>query len=114
MLLAVVPLADARGAIAPFVQRLRHRDLGRFHRLPIVRDAMASRAQRPAPREQSRARRGAKRVHIEPIKPHALRAQLVDVRRLQMRVAVDGEVAVALVIGDDEEDVGFGLGGVKC
>jgi hypothetical protein len=33
-------------------------------------------------------------------------AELVYVRRLKVRVAVDGEVAVALIIGDDEEDVG--------
>ena len=44
---------------------------------------------------------------MEPIKPHALCTQLVDVRRLQMCVAVNGEVAVALVIGDDEKDVGL-------
>ena len=36
---------------------------------------------------------------------HALGMQPVEVRRLQDRIAVAGEVAVALVVGEDEDDV---------
>jgi hypothetical protein len=33
--------------------------------------------------------------------------QLVEMRRLEHRVAVAGQVAVSLVIGDHQDDVGF-------
>ena len=48
ILLAVMPFPYVSGTISACVQRLRHRDLGRLHRLPIVRDTMATRTQRPA------------------------------------------------------------------
>ena len=36
---------------------------------------------------------------------HPLGVQSVEVRRLQHRVAVGGHVAVALIVGEDEDDV---------
>ena len=47
---AVVPLADALRSIAHRMQRLGDRQLGGAHRLAIVGDPMAARAQRPTPR----------------------------------------------------------------
>ena len=43
------------------------------------------------------------------IEPHGFSRQLVEVRGFHDRVAVNGEIAIALVIGDDEDDVGFVL-----
>ena len=38
-------------------------------------------------------------------KPHTLRMQLVEMRRLEHRIPVTRQVAVALVIRDDENDI---------
>ena len=50
ILLAIVPFADARRSIARRMQRLGDRHLCGAHRLAIVGDPMAARAQRPTPR----------------------------------------------------------------
>ena len=54
------------------------------------------------------ARRRAHRRDVEVGEPDALVVQPVEVRRLQHRIAVAGQLAVALVVGDDDEDVGLG------
>jgi hypothetical protein len=38
---------------------------------------------------------------------HAFRVEGVEVRRLDDRIAVGGDFAVALVVGDDQDDTGI-------
>ena len=67
---------------------------------------------------QRRARRLAVRAAgVAAGEPHPLRRQAVDVRRLVILAAVTGDVGVAEVVGEDEDDVGFArrVGGVdRC
>jgi hypothetical protein len=43
---------------------------------------------------------------MEILEAHRLGAQAVEVRRLEDRVAVGRDVAIALVVGQEEDDVG--------
>ena len=43
---------------------------------------------------------------VEVREAHAFVVEAIHVRRLEQRVPVRGDVAVALVVGEDEQDVG--------
>src|SRR5262249_54812681 len=43
---------------------------------------------------------------VEVGKANALAVELIEVRRLQHRIAVAGQIAIALVIGEKNDDVG--------
>ncbi len=47
-------------------------------------------------------------------KPRAVFVELIEVRCLDDRIAVTGEVAVALIIGDDQNDVRPAAGKFRC
>src|SRR5262245_52120846 len=49
---------------------------------------------------------GTGRADMEIREPHAFRVQPVEVGGLQHRMAVGGDVTVALVVGENENDVG--------
>jgi len=93
-----------------------------FLRLGLGAFLRAGALRRPAPhagckRVESRhdrsARRGAERVDAEAREARALAADRVEVRRLEVGFPEAGGVAVPLVVGDDEDDVGarHGSGG---
>ena len=46
----------------------------------------------------------------ERLEPHALPGEPIQVRRPDLRIAVESQVAVALIVGHDQEDIGPGLG----
>jgi hypothetical protein len=58
-----------------------------------------------APGEELRTRRSADGTDEEPFKPRAIVGNRVDVRRREIRVAVDTEIAPTLIIGEDDDEV---------
>ena len=105
-----MPLAAMAGRVARALEQSRQRDLARAQ----VRDTalgdpgVDAVSKRRAPREQRRARRtadGAGGVTLR--QPHALLRERVEVRRLDDRMAVAREVAVAEVVGEEEDEVGL-------
>jgi hypothetical protein len=58
------------------------------------------------PGEEFRPRRRADRADVEAIEQRAGSGQGIDVRRSQVRVAVNAEIAPALIVGEDDDDVG--------
>ena len=63
-------------------------------------------AKRIAARHQRRPRRGAERRRaVELRQPRPFGRHAVEVRRFELRMAVAAEVAVAEVVGQDEDDV---------
>ena len=109
-LFAVVPFAEAGGAIAAGTQRLGQGHLVPPHRLPVVRHAPHAASQRAAARQQSRSCGRTERIDVEPLELHAGLGQRVDVGRLQIGIAVEAEIAVALIVRHDQQDVGFSRG----
>jgi len=61
----------------------------------------------PVTGEQSAAGRRAGGSDVVVVEGDGLGVELVDVGSLDPGVAIAGEVAVALVVGDDEDDVGL-------
>ncbi len=116
-----MPLAHQGGGVAA---RLEQRDDGRLvrgqphlvpddagHRQRLanadgVAARVAARVQR-VPRRRAHRRRG-----VGAPEEHALPGEVVEVRRLVIGIAVDAQVAPALVVGEDEEDVGLRALGV--
>ena len=60
---------------------------------------------------QGRARGRARGAHIEVLQPRALGGEFVHIWRLQQWMSIRTPVAVALIIGQDEEDVRLGRRG---
>ena len=107
---AQVPLAEDAGPIPGRRQHLGQRHLvGMHHRPAQVRVHHAGAIVVPAG-EQAGARRRTDGRNIKVLEPDALPGELVEVRRLDLGVAVHAEVAIALVVGDDHHDVGTRVG----
>ena len=51
---------------------------------------------------------------MEIVETHALGAESVEVRGFKDRIAVGGKVAVALIIGENKNDIGPRRGGGGC
>ena len=68
----------------------------------------------PAAGEELGPRRRAHRLHEEAVEPCAVLGQRVDVRRAEVGVAVEAQVAPALIVGEDDDDVRLRLLGTQC
>ena len=105
-----MPLADEARTIACGPQELRQEDgvlVQVFPRQGGVRDAVAELVHA---RQERRARRRAGRAHVKLIEAHALVMQRIEVRGLEQGVPVAPQVAVALIVRQDEDDIGFRRG----
>ena len=112
---AEVPLADDRGLVAGFLERLRQRHFVRRQSVETGRrnhERLQPVAERIAPRHQARARRRAEGLHVELRELRAGRRELVDVRRADVR-AVEAHVLPAEIVGEDVEDVRLARGGSR-
>ena len=110
--MAEVPLADDGRRVAGLLQGLRQRAL--LQRQAVLRPRPDHADLQPVPhriaaRHQGGPRRGADRLHVELLEPRARRRELVEVRRLDLLAAVEADVGIAQVVGQDEDDVRFAL-----
>jgi hypothetical protein len=110
--IAQVPFAEDASSISRVLQHLRQRDgIGRqsFALEDRMRDAIPELV---TSREQRRARGRASGTHIEVCESNALTVELIQVWRPEHRIPVAAQVAVTLIVGDDEDDIGtFGAVG---
>src|SRR5262249_46857999 len=116
VVVAEVPLAEVAAAVAGRPQQFGERRLVGVQQRAAEEGIDDAGAVVVAPRQQGGPSRRADRADVELRQLRPLRRQLVDVGGFDLVVAVDAEVAVALVVGDDEEDVwtfggGEGKGG---
>ena len=102
-----IPLADAGGLVVRLADQLRPGDLLRRHAPTATADRLPSGQQR-------RARRPANRLRIKRGEPRAFLGQLIQPRRLVFCVPVTSEVRIALVIGENDQDIGFCGSRVSC
>ncbi len=103
---AHVPLADQGSVVTEAAQHFRHGQ--RFEGIGVIPArlrAVRSEAARIAPRHQSHARRRALRLDVVPVQLHALTREPVEMRRADVGCVI-ADVGPALIVGDDDEDVG--------
>ena len=102
-----MPLAEHAGLVTVVLQHLPDGHLvGPQHGAP--HDGVPNaRTIRPVTRHQSGPRRRTSRCHVIVAQPDRLVGQLVGVWRLDHRVARATEIAVALVVGNDQHDIGL-------
>ena len=109
-----MPLAEKRRGVARFAEQFRNQDFVRRHadaRLSLVPDeeriAQAG-ALLVAAGHQRRARRRASRpVRVEIRHHESLGSELVELRRAGLGSAVEPDIAIAEVVGQDENNVGL-------
>ena len=102
-----MPFADKPRVVTSGLQQIRQRC-----RILVQVFARDQRMSDPAakfmhPRQQRRSRRRTGWADIKVIKPHAFIIKSISVRRLQQRMTVSTKITVALIIGQDEQDVGL-------
>ena len=107
---AEVPFANHAGGVACFLKVVSHGDLGRFEITPTTRCTEGSGAGGVSPSHERSAGGGTEWTDVEIGEANGVSVEGVEVGGFEDGVTVAGEVAVALVIGDDDDDVwGRGL-----
>ncbi len=95
-----VPLPDANRLVAYRPDQLGKCNLGSGHRPPFA-------AGRVAAGQQRRSRRSTDRLRVETGEERPLFSESVQPGCLVLRVSVAGQIGIALVIGEDDQDIGF-------
>ena len=104
---AQVPLAEQACRVAVVLEDLRQRRLLESHDRAAGERRRDAAAEGVAPGQQPGPGGSAQRVNMEVREPHRVGMESVHVRRVDDSIAVAAEVAVALVVGDHQDDVGF-------
>jgi hypothetical protein len=109
---AKVPLADHAGAVAGGLELLRQRRLGQWQAKLFLRHLarieLMAEASLVTARQQPRARRAAIwPADVAAGETHAVLGERIQMRRGDVLAAVRAHVAPAVVVGDDEQDVGL-------
>ena len=107
---AEMPFADDRRLVAGFLEALRHEPLGGVEAVGGAGrndDRLQAVAEGIAAGHQRRARGRAHRLHVELRELRAARGQRVDVRRLDVRAAVEPDILPAEIVRHDVDDVGL-------
>ncbi len=103
---AQMPFSEVPGSVVRTGEKVGHgRDIGSHHRAALA-NGRAAVTHRVPSGHQLAARGRTHGRHVEVRKPHTFGMQPVHVRCLDHRIAVRRDVAVALIIGNDEDDVG--------
>ena len=100
-----VPLAEDPCPIAGRSKHLSERDFVRIQERPAQVRVDHARPVVVSPGEQAGARRCADRRNIKVLEPYTLPGKLVEVRRLDLRVAMSPQVAKPLVVAHDDEHI---------
>ena len=108
VVIAQVPFAEHAGAVAGRLEHLGHRDFVGAHQRAAHDRVPHAGASGVAARHQRTTAGRAGGVDVEVGEPNALAVELVHVGRLDHRVSVSGQVAVALVVGNHQDNVGAG------
>jgi hypothetical protein len=105
-----MPLAKNARGVTRLPEHLRQRGGVQRQALPLE-DCMRHAILELVPPGEERAARGrAGRADVKLVEAHALGAEAIQVGRLQDRVPVGGNVAVALIVSEKEHDVGLATG----
>ena len=104
---AQMPLAEHAGGIAVAAEDIGHRDFATAQHVASLNGVPDADAIGIAAGHQRRTGRCAGGVDVEVVQQRSLAAQLVDIGSLDGRVAGKGHVAIALVVGDDDHDIGL-------
>ena len=110
-MIAQMPLAEQTGTIARAAQDFGERDLIAPHHRTSEISIDDAGAIVIASGHQTRTRRRTDRIHMKLVEADALFAHAVEVRGVEIRIAVQRKIAEALIVRDDQDHVGaFALG----
>lgn len=111
-----MPLAEDSGGVARIAEHLSEGD-GLWREAFAFEDRVGDAVlELVAAGEQGAAGRGKGGADVKVLEAHALGAEAIEVGCLEDGIAVGGDVAVALVVGEEKDDVGrwvWIVGGVK-
>ena len=102
---AQMPLAEDAGRVAYRLEHLRQRRRRERHAFSLENRMRDSALELVPAGHQRRARRGASRADMKVGEAHALGVEPIKIRCLQNRVPMSGNVAIALIVGNQKHDV---------
>ena len=101
-----VPLPDHARVVAGLLEQLRHRHA---RAVEAVEHGHAVQMRVLAGQDGRPARRADRIRHEHALEEHALKGEVIDVRRLDLLLPETSEFAVPEVVGEDEDDVRLSL-----
>ena len=104
-IVAQVPFAEDATDVAGLAQVFGKRDFGQVHVGGLAIHVGDARAEVVAAGHQRRPRRRADRADVELREFRGLAGERVDLRRLDVRVAVASHIAVAQIVDEEQDDV---------
>ena len=104
---AQMPLAEVAGAVAVVAEDIGHRHFVVAEHVAPANGSPAAHTVGIAAGHQRGPSRRAIAVHMEVAEPHGFVGQAIQVRRLDDRIAVAAQVAVALIVGEQDDDIGL-------
>ena len=108
LLIAQMPFAENPGGVAGGLEHLRQRRRIQRHPLALQNGVGHAVFHRVTPGHDRRARGRTGRANQEPGKSGGCLVQLVQIRRFDPRMPVRADGSVALVVGNEQDDVRFG------
>ena len=105
VVIAEVPLAEDGRAVAGRPEHLGQGHLLRVHHRPAHEGIDHACAVVIAAGHQACPRRSAHRHDVKLVEPHALAGELIEMRSADLGIAVKAEVPMALIVGDDHDNV---------
>ena len=105
-LCAVVPFAEGAGCVAVGFEDVGNGGLVGIETALAAADAAHAGAGIVAAGEEFRAGRRADLANVEVVKSGAVARQRIDAGRGEVGVAVDAQITPALIVGDEEDDIG--------
>ena len=110
---AEVPLADHPGHIAGAGKQVCDRLFVPVHHRAPRTGSVTRPCTGVIAGHQRRARGRAERADMEIREAHGLGVEAIQIRRLEDRIPVTGQIAVALIVSHHEDDVGLARGGCE-
>jgi len=110
---AIVPFAERARRVAGRLEGVGHGFFAQVHAFAAGRGAVNAEPGVQPAGEKFGAGRRTDRANVEAFEHRALGRELVDIRRAQVGVAVQTEIAPALVIGEKHHHVGRRVGGAN-
>ena len=107
VIVAQVPFAEDARAITRRRKHFAERDFVRMHQRATEEGIDHASAIVVATSQQTRTCRRANGRDVKVVEAHTLAREPVDVRRMQDGIAVKAKVAMALIVGENDDDVGM-------
>ena len=101
----IMPFTERASGIPAGFEGIGNGPFIEIHPLPACRGTVHPAPHMIAPGQKLRPRRRTHRAHKETIEPRPIPCQRINMRRLQIRIAIEAEITPPLIIGQNDDHI---------